>query len=98
MRSPKGKVQNLIISNTVAGVCLPDSWLDNPNVHLLLNLGHLSTPALTKMIYLIFLWAEFFRRGPIPVVNPSLYKVCLVGGRWGAHSNLVLPKNKKETD
>ena len=39
--SPKGEGRNLVSSKSVAGAKLPDSRLSNPNVHKLLNTGHL---------------------------------------------------------
>ena len=96
--SPKGKGQNLISSNSVAWVYIPSIWLENPNVHRFLKQGHLATPALPKIIFLIFLWAELPRRDLIPIVNQLLYTLYIVEGRWGAHFYLYLPKNNKETD
>ena len=96
--SPKGKGQNLISSNSVAGAQLPDCWLDNPNVHQLLNPGQLTTPALPKRFSVIFLWAELSQRAPISIINPPLKTVCIFGGRWDAHSYLDSPKNNKKTD
>ena len=86
--SPKGKGQNLISSNLIAGIYLPASLFTNTNVHTLLNPGHLPTTALPKRLSLIFLWTEFPRRDPIPIVNPLLYTVCIFEGWWSAHSYL----------
>ena len=51
-RSLKRKIQNLLISNSVAGAKLPYSELDNINVHPLLIPGNISTPELPKRISL----------------------------------------------
>ena len=51
----KFKDQNIIISNSVAGVYLPAYWLDNPNVHWLLKPVQMPTPALPSRLSLIFL-------------------------------------------
>ena len=42
---------NILRSNSVAGEKLPDTWLDNPNIHRLLIHIHLPTTALLKGIY-----------------------------------------------
>ena len=80
------------------GVYLPVYWLYNPNVHRLLKPGHMPTPALPKRLSLIFLWEEFSQTDPIQIVNPLLDTVCIIGGRWCAHSYFYLPKNNKEAD
>ena len=98
MSSPEVKFQNLISSNSVAGAYLPSCWLDNQNVHWLLNLGQLSTHVFPKSLSLIFLWAEFSQRAPIPIVNPLLKSVRIFVGQWDAHSYLVSPKNNNKTE
>ena len=97
MSFPKGKGWNLISSNSVAGVYLPAYWLSNTDIHRLLNPGHLPTPALPQRLSLIFLWAEFSQRAPIPIFNPLQDTVYIVRGIWSAHSYLALPKNNKGT-
>ena len=77
MISPKGKYRNLLGSNSVAEMYLPACWLANQNVHQLLNLAHLLTPALSKRLSLIFLRMELYLRDPIPIVNPLIYTVCI---------------------
>ena len=54
MSSQKGKVRNLLSSNSVAGAKLPSSQLDNPNIQWLIIPGQLLTTALTKSLYLFF--------------------------------------------
>ena len=81
--SPKGKDQNILRSNSVGEMYFPACWLANPNVHRLLNPGHLPTPELPNMIYLIFLLAEFTQRDPIPIVNPLQYSVCICWSEMG---------------
>ena len=81
--SPKGKDQNLLISNSVSEIYLPDCRLYNQKVHRFLNPLHLPTPALTKRLSLIFLWEEFSRRAPIPIVNPLQYTVCICWSEMG---------------
>ena len=76
-RSPKVKGQNLLIYNSVAEIYFPACWLDNKNLHQLLYPGHLPTSALPKSLSQIFLWVEFFRRAPIPIVNPLQCTVCI---------------------
>ena len=75
--SPKCKGQNLLGSNWVAGMYFPVYWLDNPNVHRFLKLGHLPNPALPKRPYRIFIWAKFSWRSLIPIVNPLQYTLCI---------------------
>ena len=77
---------------------IPEYWLENPNLHRLITTGKLTTLDLTKRLYLIFLWAELSRRATIPIPNPLLYTVYIVGGWQGAHSYSALLKNNKETD
>ena len=96
--SPKGKDQNLIRCNSVAGAYLPAFLLADPNVHLLIKSVQLPTPELPKRLYLIFLWVEFSQMDTIPIVNPLLNTVRIFGGRWGAHSYLASPKNNKKKD
>ena len=96
--SPKCKVRNLKISNSVGCSYLPAYWLSNPKLHQLLTLGKLPTSALPKRLHLIFLWEEFPRRVPIPIVNILLDTVCIFVWIWIAHSYLDLPKNNKEKD
>ena len=96
--SQKGKCQNLIIFNSVVGVYVPAYWLNNTNVHRLLNTGQLPTTALTKRVSIIFLWAEFSRRAPIPMFNPILNIFCIFRGRWDAYSYSASPKNNKRID
>ena len=91
--SPEGKGRNIISSNSVAIMYVSDCWLENKNVHWLLNPGHLPTPALHKRLSLIFLRRKFSHRSPIPIFNTIIYTVCIVGGRWGAHSYLALPED-----
>ena len=93
--SPKGKIQNLIRSNSVAGAYLPACCFSNPNLHRLLILGQLSTPVLPKGISLIFPWVEFSRRASISIVNLLVKTVSVFGGRWGAHSYSDSPKYNK---
>ena len=95
--SSKGKCQKLISSNSVMRAYLSAYWLANPNTHWLLTLGKFPIFALIKRLSLIFIWVEFFRKAPIPIFNPLLYTVCIVGGKWGAHSYSDSPKNNKET-
>ena len=52
MSSPKGKGQNLLNSNSVAGENLQNIWLSDPNVHQLLVPGHLTNSALPNSLYL----------------------------------------------
>ena len=47
-----GEVQNLLISNSVAGEKLLESWSENPNVNQFIILGHLPTPVLSNRITL----------------------------------------------
>ena len=96
IRSPKGKVQNIISSNSVAGKYLPECWFANPNVHRLLNPGKQPTPALLNRLYQIFLLVELSWRDPIPIVNPLLKTVRIFGGQWDEHSYLVSPNNNKK--
>ena len=56
--------------------------------------GQLTNTALPKRISLIFLWAEFDQRDPMPIVKPLPKTVCVFGGRWGVHSYLASPKYK----
>ena len=77
MRSPKGKGLNLLISNSVAEMYFPAYFLDNKNVYRLLKLGHLTTLALPKRLYIIFIWAELSQRDPITIVNTLQYTVCI---------------------
>ena len=93
-----GKVIDLISSNSGAGVYLPSIWLSNTNVNWLINLVHLPNPLLPTRLSLIILWAELSGSDPIPIVNPLLYTVCIVGGKLDAHSYLGLLKINKETD
>ena len=93
----KGKSWNLISSNSVADVYLLGYWLANPNVHRLLKTVHLSTPALPRRLSVIFLWEELSQRALIPILNTLLDIICIVGGRWGAHSYLALLKNNRVT-
>ena len=95
--SLKGKCQNLIISNSVAGEYLPAYWLSNPKLHWLLNPGQLTTTALPKRLYLIFIWQEFSQRDPIPIFNPFLNIAFIIGERWVKQSYLASLKNT-ETD
>ena len=97
-RYPKGKVQNLISSNSVAFFYLPACWLANPNLHRLIMPILMSTPTIPKRIYLIFLWAEFPQRDPIPIIDPLLKTVYIFVGIWGAHSYLDSKKYNKTTD
>ena len=94
--SSKVKDQNLIKYNSVAGEQIPACWLANPNIHQLLKPTQLPTTALPKRLSVIFLWAEFYQRDPIPIFNPLLKTVRICGGRWGAHSYLASPKNNKK--
>ena len=77
MSSPKGKGRNLISFNSVAVMYFPACWFVNTNVQWLPNLVHLATTALPKRLSLIFLWAGFSRRYPIPIVDPLIYTVCI---------------------
>ena len=95
---PKGKGQKLINSNSVAGAQIPACWLASPNVHWLITLGQLNTPALPKRLSLIFLWAEFSLRSSIHIVTPLLNTVRIFGGRWDVHSYLSSPTYNKKTD
>ena len=61
-------------------------------------MGQMSTPDIPKRLSIIFLWAEFSQRAPIPIVNILINTVYIVGGLWGTHSYSDSPKNKKETD
>ena len=61
----------------------------------LLSYFQLPTPVLTKRLSLIFLWAEFSWRAPIPIVKPLLKMVCGFGGLWGAHSYSASQKYNK---
>ena len=94
---PKENPQNLLSYYSVSGEKLPDSWLDNPNVHRLLMPVQLPTPALPNRLSLIFIWAELSQRAPIPIANPLLDTVCIVGGQWGAHYYSTSLDNNKET-
>ena len=96
--SPKGKGQNPISSNSVAGVYLPAYWLDNPHIQRFLNMWHLRTPELTERLSLIFLWYELPQRDPIPIVNPIPDTVYIFRGQWGAHSYLDSLKIYKGID
>ena len=75
--SPKGRGRNLLISNSVAEIYFPACLLDNKNLHRLLDSGHLPTPEIPKRLSIIFLWADFYRRAPTPIVNPLQYTVCI---------------------
>ena len=88
MSFPKGKGRNLISSNSVAGMYLPAYWLANQNVHWLLNIENLPTPALHKRISLIFLW-EFSPEGLLPQysIHSNIQSV-FYGGQWIAQSYL----------
>ena len=96
--SPKGKSQNLLSSNSVAGAYPLACWLANPNVHRLLMTGKLLTPALTKRLSLIIIWSEFSQRAPIPIVNRILKMVYNFGGRWVAKYYSASPKYNKTTN
>ena len=96
--SPKGKGRNLISSNSLDRAQLTAYWLENQNVHRLLNPGQLPTHAVPKRLSLIFLLTVFSQRDPIPIVNSIIDTVCIVGGRWVAHYYSPSPKNSKEID
>ena len=81
--SPKGKGQNLLISNSVSEMYFPAFWLANTNVHRLLKPGHLPTPELPKRLSLIFLYAELSQRYPIPIVKTLQYTVCICWRKMG---------------
>ena len=95
--SLKGKWQNLMTSNSVAGEYLPACLLENPNVHHFLNPGKLTTPEFPKRLSLIFLWVELYRRYPIPIVNPLLIKFRIFKGD-GVQTLFWLHKKNKKTD
>ena len=95
---PKGKGQNTISSYSLAGEYIPACWLANPNIHWFLVPGQILTPALTKSLSLIFLWADFSWRAHIPVINPLLKTVCVFGGWWVAHSYSASPQYNNITN
>ena len=59
--------------------------------------GHLTTTAFPKRLYLIFLWAEWSQRDPIPIVDPLLKIVCIFVVLWGAHYYFSSTKYNKIT-
>ena len=81
--SLKGKGRNLLSSNSLVEMYLPAFFLANRNVHRLLKPGHLPTTTLPRRISLIFLWAEFYRSAPLPIVNPIQYTVCICWREMG---------------
>ena len=97
-RSSKGKVQNLISSNSVAVMQIPAYQLVNPNIHRFLKPVKLPTPALPKRLSLILLLAKFSQRAPIPIVNPLLKNVRIFEGIQGAHSYSASLKNSNKID
>ena len=60
--------------------------------------GQLPTPEIPKRPYLIFLWADFYRRDTIHIVNPILKTVFVIGGQCGAQYYLYSPMYEKMTN
>ena len=92
-RSPKGNGRSLLISNLLAGVNIPSSWLANPNVHRLLIPGHLPTPTLTKRLAL----SSYVRNCPEGLLyhqSTHYSNGKLFGGRFGAHQYSASPDNR----
>ena len=80
--SLKGEGRNLLISNSVAGANLPDIWLDNPNVHRLLIMGHLPTPSLPYNNSL-YSYGRNFPKGLMSQQSIRSSNGKLFGGRFG---------------
>ena len=97
MISPKGEVQNLSNSNSVAGENPPTSRLSNPNVHQLLIPGHLPNSALPKRIYL-YSYGLNFPEGLLYQYSIYSSNGNLFGGQLGANSYSASPYNIRITN